>query len=130
LSKINLKTLKIITISLGLLSVANVILLGIYIINCYLVLTLLIDNLYMEVVYVGFATLVSVSLIIFGCYSINKNHFLRGGISNLVAGIITTGIYLNYTLNLAMLQKFDPLGYFLSLPPLINGIIGIITSKV
>lgn len=119
-----------IMISLGLLSVANMIMLGIYIINCCLVLASLLNNFYLEAAYVGFATIISVSLTIFGCYSINKNHFLRGGVSNLIAGMITTGIYLNYTINLAILQKFNPLGYFLPLPALINGIIGIIISKV
>jgi len=126
--KPELKTLKNISILLGFVSVVNVVLLGIYIIRFCLVFAFL-SRFQIAANIVGFTTAFSVSLISYGCYSVYKNHFLRGGVCNLIAGIITIGIYLYYTLGFHLLQQLGLLGYFLLLPAPISGIIGIIMSK-
>lgn len=107
----------------------NMILIGIYIID-YCLHFASISRFLMEAYIVGFATTISLALTIFGSYSIYKNHSLRGGITNLIAGTITIVIYLYYTINIQILQQFGILGYFLLLPALISGIVGIINSKV
>ena len=129
MSETKLKTLKLVSILLGVLSAVNMVLLGIYIINYCLTLAVLLSRFLIEATYVGFATAISVALIIFGCYSIYKDHDLRGGLCNVIAGIITVGLYLYYTLDLSILQQFGLLGYFLLLPAPISGITGIIISK-
>ena len=128
MSEAELKTLKTISILLGFISVINMVLLGIYIVRCCLALAFL-SGFQMEANIGGFVTAISVALMIYGCYSVYKSHFLRGGVCNLIAGIITIGIYLYYTLRFQFLQQLGLLGYFLLLPAPISGIIGIIISK-
>jgi hypothetical protein len=123
------KTLELISILLGFVSIVNMVLLGIYIVRYCLALAFLGEKFLMEANMVGFATAISVALILYGCYLVYKSHFLRGGICNLIAGIITVGMYLYYTLRFHLLQQLGLLGYFLLLPAPISGIIGIIISK-
>ena len=121
------KTLKLICIFLGFLSIANNILLGIYITQYCLAIAFL-TRFFIEANIVGFATAISVALILFGSYLIYKDHYLHGGLFNIGAGTITLGLYLYYTLNLPVLQHFGLLGYFLLLPPFTSGIISIAMS--
>jgi len=123
-----LKTLQLVTIGLGLISIVNMIVLGAYIVSYCLALAFL-GRFQMEANVVGLITALSVSLVLYGCYSVYGAHFFRGGICNLVAGTITIGIYLYYTLNLPLLQRLGPLGYFLLIPALMSGVIGIVISK-
>jgi len=125
-----MKNLKLISILLGLIGIANMILLGIYVVNYCLLLATLLSKFLLEANIIEFATTISIALILFGSYSIYKNHPLRGGICNLIAGTITIAIYLHYALNVPILQQFGLLGYFLLLPAPISGIIGVIISKM
>jgi hypothetical protein len=125
-----MKTLKLVSILLGIISSINIILLGIYVINYCLTLAFLLGTFLIEANIVGFTTAISVALIFFGSYSIYKDHPLRGGICNIIAGAVTIGIYLYYTISIPILQRFGLLGYFLLLPAPISGIVGIIISKV
>jgi len=90
----------------------------------------LVNKFFKYVIYTEVITTISLALIILGCYSIYKNYFFIGGVSNLIAGIITVGMYLHYTFNLTILQKFGIFGYFLLLPTPISGIMGIATSRI
>lgn len=125
-----IKTLKMVSIFLGFLSIVNMVLLAIHVINYCLALTFLLSRFLIEANIVGFTTAISVALLLFGSYSIYKDHPLRGGLSNIIAGIITIGIYLYYTLSIPILQQFGLLGYFLLLPAPISGIVGVIISKI
>lgn len=128
MSETRVKTLRLVSIFLGLLSIANNVLLGTYIVRYCLAFAFL-SRFQIEANIVEFATAISVVLILFGSYSIYKNHPLRGGFCNITAGIIVTGLYLYYTIYFPILQQFNPLGYFLPLPAIISGIIGAIISK-
>lgn len=130
MAETKMKTLKLVSILLGIISSINIILLGIYVINHCLALAFLPGTFLIEANIVGFTTATSVALLLFGSYSIYKDHPLRGGLSNIIAGIITVGIYLYYTLSVPIFQQFGLLGYFLLLPAPISGIVGVIISKI
>ena len=130
MTEVNLKYLKLTSIFTGLVGLTNTILLGIHITNHCLILASLVNKFFKYVIYTEVITTISLALIILGCYSIYKNYFFIGGVSNLIAGIITVGMYLHYTFNLTILQKFGIFGYFLLLPTPISGIMGIATSRI
>lgn len=123
------KILKKVSILLGFISIINMTLLGIHIVNYCLAFSFLSQKLLTEAIIVGFTTTISVGLTSFGSYSIHKDHYLRGGLCNIIAGTITAGTYIHYTLDFPILQQFGLLGYILLVPAPMSGIIAIIISK-
>jgi hypothetical protein len=129
LHKTKTQILKLIVNLLSLVALVDIVLLGVYIVNSCLALAFL-SRFEMEATLVGIATIVSVSLIMLGSYLIHKNHFVKGGISNITAGAITAGIYLYYVWSFPiLLQQFSYTGYFLLLPAPISGLISIMTLR-
>ncbi|HKZ94493.1 MAG TPA: hypothetical protein VJ249_07950 [Candidatus Bathyarchaeia archaeon] len=122
------KILKLISILLGLISISDVVLLGVYIASFCLELAFL-STFLAAAIAVIVMTITSTALILFGCVLTYRNHFVLGGICNIIAGTITVGIYLYFTIYLPILQRFEPLGYFLLLPAPLSGLISIITLR-
>lgn len=123
-----LKIFKLTIILLGLISIVISVVLGVYIVRCCLVLAFL-DRFLFEANIVAFATAISVASILYGCYSVYKGVFIRGGVCNLGAGVITTGMYLYYAPKLPFFQTLGVSGYSLLLPALTGGVLGVIISK-
>lgn len=122
------KILKLIGILLGCIGAANAVLLGIYITSLCMALAS-ISMFWAAAIVVTAVTITSTALIFIGCILINRNRFVPGGVCNIIAGTITAGTYLYYTIGFPILQRFGLVGYFLLLPAPISGLIVIIALR-
>jgi len=122
------KILKSVSILLGFIGIADVVLLGIHVASYCLVLAFLSEFLAAAIAVIVM-TITSTALILFGCFSISRDRFVRGGMCNIIAGTITIGIYLYYTSGFPILQLYGLLGYFILLPAPLSGLISLTTLR-
>ena len=113
----------------GLIGSANAVLLGIYIIIYCLRLKSWSASFLTWAYIVGIATAASAFILICGGYLMLKGRPLLGGILNIIAGYITTILYLYFTWSFPLLGQLGPMGYFLLVPALMSGLIGILIPK-
>jgi len=125
------KTLTLISTATGCLGTANIVVLGVYIINRCLRLALLLPNFLTEAIITAFATSISAAMLLYGSYLIYKGQGNKGGIFNILAGAITIIIYAYFTVNweFPFLVQLGPTGYLLLIPAPISGILGILIFK-
>lgn len=115
--------------STGLIGSANAVLLGIYIIIYCLRLTPWSASFLTWTYIVSIAATASAFILICGGYLMWKDRPRLGGILNFIAGSITTILYLYFTWAFPLLGQLGPTGYFLLIPALISGLIGILIPK-
>ncbi len=109
---------------------ANAVLLGIYIIIYCLRLTPWSASFLTWAYIVAIASASSAFILICGGYLMWKGWPRPGGILNLIAGSITTILYLYFIWAFPLLDQLGPMGYFLLIPALISGLIGILIPKM
>ncbi|MCK4440145.1 hypothetical protein KAU85_04085 [Candidatus Bathyarchaeota archaeon] len=123
---------KIAIIFFGFLGAANSIVLAFYLISTNLALSSLLEAEFQFQSYVGSGLVVLCTfLLAHGTYLMLKHRMRKGGVINLGAGIILYSVYLYFTVipNPKILNWLDPIGFFLFIPPILSGIMGVISKK-
>lgn len=124
------KNLKLIVVILGIISIVDILLLGIYVTDYLLLLAIFSDQFILELNIIKAVTSASIMLIVIGLFLVLKNHSLSGGVSSLVSTAIMVAVYAYYSLYFPILQDFNSFGYLLLLPAPICGTVGILISSL
>jgi hypothetical protein len=115
---------------LGLLGAADLFLMAFYILGIYSSASAIrpIGQLILPAFLASALTITSAILLIYGSCLISKTRPLRGGIINLLAGTlvpIPTYVYFTFFSQPSMLGWLSPTGFFLVVPGILSGVIGI-----
>lgn len=124
MSKPQVEILKTISMILAFISVAAILLPGIYVTAGLQKLAFL-SEFQLELYIVVAIVIISVLVTLFGSSLTNRDRFLLGGICQIVVGLLATGTYAYYTLVVNILGQFGLLMGCLVLPSFVNGAINI-----
>lgn len=124
-----LKAYSLVGALIGWLGFVNTTLLGTYI-ALYCLRLASWDPSFLRKAYIaGITAVASAFMLLYGGYLIWRGRIHMGGMLNLMAGTITTILYLYFTFGFPLLGQLGPIGYILLVPALMSGLIGILISR-
>jgi len=126
------KYLRSINAFLGWLGAENSFIIGLYLVTtCSALLPYpKTEHLLFHIYTVSILTITTVILLSYGSYLIWKGYARKGGITNLIAGIILSLTYTYYAIlsQPPLLSWLGPTGFFLLIPAIMSGAISILTE--
>lgn len=132
-TKQKLTPYRIVSASLGLLSTANSLIIGTYLVSTMLTLSQFpgMQHLLLQTYIAGISATTSSFILVYGSYLIWKNSSQKGGLMNFTAGIILTITYTYYAFlsQPPLLKWLNPIGYSIPSLAIISGILGISATK-
>lgn len=125
---------KMLSAFLGLLGAANLLLMAFYILGIYSSASAIrpIGQMILPTFLASAFTITSATILIYGSCLIWKTRSLRGGIINVLAGTlapIPTYVYFTFLSEPSILGWLSPTGFFLLVPGILSGVIGISLAK-
>jgi hypothetical protein len=116
---------------LACVGLIDVIVIGTDITRYFLILSQIIPSLLTDATIAAGATIIPSAMLIVGTYFVNRAHESRGGVLNIIAGLIAICTYIYYanSWEITFLTQIGAFGYIMLIPAPISGILAILISR-